>query len=502
MRVFVRIMAIILIAIPAGVVFADIPRQISYQGFVTDNNDQPLNQLGTQVEFKIFDVPANGSPLWSEGPVAKDITNGALEHYLGSVNPLPDTLFTRFPEIWLEIVVEGEVIAPRTKLAATPYSFRVSTIDSALGGTITGPLSIQGESGVANLEVFNLGGGGAGNFQVYDATSNESALRVESNGLGPVVRVLHDLAGGDAIHAAGKVIVQDAFFNNRILVEPSAGPSFGSRMTLLNNALDATVSFIGDSSGAGMITIRDSSVERIVLDANNSGPIGGSDLTMFDNLGDPGVFIDAQDDDGGGGSAMKLYSGNGNDGIVLDAHQGSIGSAVVELYNSGGVPTVILDADVSGDGRVTTEVLEITGGADLSEQFDILPGTVDAVEPGMVLSIDPDRVGYLRISESAYDATVAGIVSGAGGVKTGMLMGQTGSVADGKHAVALSGRVWCKADASYGKISPGDLLTTSNTPGHAMKASDIQRMHGALLGKAMSSLVSGTGLVLVLVSLQ
>ncbi len=83
-----------------------------------------------------------------------------------------------------------------------------------------------------------------------------------------------------------------------------------------------------------------------------------------------------------------------------------------------------------------------------------------------------------------------------------MLMGQRGSMADGTQPVALTGRVYCRADAANGPIEPGDLLTTSGTPGHAMKVSDYTQAQGAILGKAMSSLRSGQGLILVLVSLQ
>jgi hypothetical protein len=68
--------------------------------------------------------------------------------------------------------------------------------------------------------------------------------------------------------------------------------------------------------------------------------------------------------------------------------------------------------------------------------------------------------------------------------------------------VALSGRVYCLADASDGPIAPGDLLTTSDTPGHARRVDDHTRAQGAVLGKALTRLESGRGLVLVLVSLQ
>jgi hypothetical protein len=66
----------------------------------------------------------------------------------------------------------------------------------------------------------------------------------------------------------------------------------------------------------------------------------------------------------------------------------------------------------------------------------------------------------------------------------------------------MTGRVWCREDAGYGAIAPGDLLTTSATPGHAMRATDVSRRAGAVIGKAMTSLEGGRGLVLVLVSLQ
>jgi hypothetical protein len=82
------------------------------------------------------------------------------------------------------------------------------------------------------------------------------------------------------------------------------------------------------------------------------------------------------------------------------------------------------------------------------------------------------------------------------------MMGQTGTLADGKHPVALSGRVYVYADASELTIEPGDMLTTSTIPGHAMKATDWAKAQGAILGKAMTGLKTGKGLVLVLVTLQ
>jgi hypothetical protein len=158
---------------------------------------------------------------------------------------------------------------------------------------------------------------------------------------------------------------------------------------------------------------------------------------------------------------------------------------------------------IDEDGKTSVKVLEILGGADLSEQFQISSADAESSpSPGMVVSIDPGNPGDLVVSNKAYDRRVAGIISGAGGINPGMLMGQKGSKADGTNPVALTGRVYCWVDASNGAIEPGDLLTTSDTPGHAMKVTDYTRAQGAILGKAMSSLEEGEGLVLVLVTLQ
>jgi hypothetical protein len=68
--------------------------------------------------------------------------------------------------------------------------------------------------------------------------------------------------------------------------------------------------------------------------------------------------------------------------------------------------------------------------------------------------------------------------------------------------VALVGRVYCKVDADSAPIETGDLLTTSHTPGHAMKALDDARAFGSVLGKALASMPSGRGMLPILVALQ
>ncbi|MFZ4574696.1 MAG: hypothetical protein ACOYN0_09885 [Phycisphaerales bacterium] len=157
-------------------------------------------------------------------------------------------------------------------------------------------------------------------------------------------------------------------------------------------------------------------------------------------------------------------------------------------------PTVRLDVN----GRTRTRELEIIGGADIVEGFS---SRIDNIEPGTLMVIDPDHPGQVMPSSVAYDTRVAGIVSGANGVNAGLKLGHSG-VMDGDINIAMTGRVYVKCSSAAGTIQPGDLLTTSDVPGHAMKASDRDRRGGAIIGKAMRSLDRDTGLVLVLVNLQ
>lgn len=154
------------------------------------------------------------------------------------------------------------------------------------------------------------------------------------------------------------------------------------------------------------------------------------------------------------------------------------------------------DTYVEGNGSFSGS-LTISGGSDLSEGFHVTSDT--PVEPGTVVSIDPEKIGKLMVSTKPYDRKVAGVVSGANGVKPGLIMTQAGTIADGEVPIALTGRVWVKCSNENGEVAVGDLLTTSMTPGHAMKSNLNQQ--GSLLGKAMSR-CGDNGLVLALISLQ
>jgi hypothetical protein len=256
---------------------------------------------------------------------------------------------------------------------------------------------------------------------------------------------------------------------------------------------------LGATSNGGYLHLRNSSgVNRLTLYGGTSGLASGS-IYLRNNAGFLNLAARSWDGEEG---VVSMYNKNGGETIYFwGRNTGDTNAGQIGLKNGNGAETITLDADKNGEGRITTQVLVITGGSDLSEQFEIDKETVEP-EPGMLVCIDPENPGHLAVSTKAYDYTAAGVISGAGGVKPGMVMGQAGTIADGEYPVALTGRVYCNVDAGYGSIQPGDMITTSDTPGHGMKVSDHTQAQGAIVGKAMTALESGTGQVLVLVSLQ
>jgi hypothetical protein len=150
---------------------------------------------------------------------------------------------------------------------------------------------------------------------------------------------------------------------------------------------------------------------------------------------------------------------------------------------------------VSGEVAVGKDIL--LANADCAEDFDI--AEADLVEPGAVMVVGED--GVLEQSRQAYDKRVAGVLSGAGAYRPGIVLDKQHARLDRKP-LALLGKVYCKVDASQAPIEVGDLLTTAPTPGHAMKATDPLRAFGAVLGKALRPLKEGCGLIPILVALQ
>jgi hypothetical protein len=173
-------------------------------------------------------------------------------------------------------------------------------------------------------------------------------------------------------------------------------------------------------------------------------------------------------------------------GVALKAVQGSTGNPAG--YFEG-------DCHVTGTHFVDTDI--VLTASDCAEEFDIAESEVP--DPGTVMVLDNN--GCLAPSAGPYDKRVAGVISGAGEFKPGLILGRS-QPSPSRLPVALVGKVYCKVDASYAPIEIGDLLTTSPTRGHAMKAEDPLAGFGAVIGKALKPLGAGQSLLPILVALQ
>jgi hypothetical protein len=184
-------------------------------------------------------------------------------------------------------------------------------------------------------------------------------------------------------------------------------------------------------------------------------------------------------------------------GVLGVTHSDSV-AAVSGVNKSGGIGIFgegKIAGFFAGDVNVTGDISLVH--ADCAEDFDI--SGAEKVEPGTVMVIDQE--GALQVSQQAYDKKVAGVISGAGDYKPAITLDKQ-QVQGNRMPIALLGKVYCKVDAQYSPIEVGDLLTTSPTPGHAMKTDDPLKAFGAVIGKALRPLKTGQGLIPILIALQ
>ena len=109
---------------------------INYQGRLADPDGTPISDILT-FKFSLYDAPTDGNLLW--GPESHDdvpVSDGLFSVRLGQYESLPPTLFNG-GDVWLEIVVKGETLSPREKLAAVPYAMVASEALTVPDGSIT-----------------------------------------------------------------------------------------------------------------------------------------------------------------------------------------------------------------------------------------------------------------------------------------------------------------------------------------------------------------------------
>ena len=422
----------------------------TYQGQLIDAN-YPAEGV-YEFEFKLFDQAEDGNQI--NGTYSLRSVE-VVEGYFTVELDFGSDAFSGDAR-WLEIGIRPSgttdpftTLSPRQEVTASPYAFYAETSGSTSGGITGGGVAdyiakFAGTDTITDSVIYET----AGKIGIGTTSPHTDLEILGTTGL-RVTTGDHSNVFGEFKHA----------YSGGLIINANAGGGWAD-MSLQTDTV--TRMFIESAGKVGIGTT--SPQTRLHIEGGNDASLGGGGFLMIGPQSDTNIVLDNNEIMArNNGAPAKLYLNNGSENVVIS-------------------------------------VLEITGGSDLAEPFEVADN--ESIAPGMVVAIDPANPGQLRIADKAYDRTVAGIVSGANGINPGMTMSQTGTAAEGAFPVALTGRVYALADTSNGRIQPGDLLTTSQTPGHAMKVTDYSKAQGAILGKAMSSLGHGKGFVLVLVTLQ
>jgi hypothetical protein len=375
---------------------------------------------------------------------------------------------------------------------SAPYN-AVSTDQTipALQGSNAAGSGVQGEAqtGTGVLGTSNSGVGVWGGSQSSTGVGGESDTGVGVQGVsksGPGVRG----DGGNGVGVIGFTTSQDSQVS-AVRGENLNGAGIGvigvtrSGTGVLGTSTTGVAVWGGSQSSTGVGGMSESGLGVQGVSQTNAGVQGNSPS----GRGVAG-FSDTWQGVYGFSKAQAGVVGESNnfDGVFGISHDPQ--HAGVSGHNPGGLAGYF-------DGNVTiTGDVFLTGG-DCAEQFDVLD--VNACDPGTVMVIT--NRGGLMPSQDEYDRRVAGVVSGAGDLRPGIILGDQSST-DKRRPIALVGKAFCKAVANAEAISVGDLLTTSTIAGHAMKATDPSRAFGAVIGKALQPLPTGAGLIRILITLQ
>jgi len=267
-----------------------------------------------------------------------------------------------------------------------------------------------------------------------------------------------------------------------------------------------TIQDTGSSVGIGTVTPNSNYKLDIfnsqIVNTRNDGLAGGLGAQQRSNYTTPRVifnfFADGYSDSGvlmnlgriyftqDGPASARINFGTNAAGGMTDKLT-ILGNGSVGIGTSSPAAMLHVTGDVRADGNLAAKYQDV---AEWVKTPRVLPA-------GTVVVIDPASVNQVVEGSKAFDPLVAGVVS----PRPGLVLGEKG---DDKVQVAHSGRVKVKVDASYGPVAIGDLLVTSPTPGHAMRAANGSTpiQPGTLLGKALEPLKEGQSEILVLLTLQ
>lgn len=463
-RIFLCLVLLIMAQAAFGQITAG-PTLINFQGRLAKPDGTPVTDGNNYtINFTLYDAVTGGNARWTQTVNSVQVRNGVfavlLDFSTGFVGQ--NTIDTAFNgSTWLQIGINGgAALTPRQRIASTAYALKANSVPD---NSITSAALVN--NAVTNAKIAT---NAVTNAKIADGSVASSKL---------------------ADGAVTQSKLGDGSVNNIKLATDAA-----SLLKVSGGAMSSNGTSIGIGTTGPLAPLHIVSPGLLAL--------------FLDSSFTAGTWLRMNNASAGGHNWNLISSGSGNTesaGKLLFNDQTNNGGTRMTIDTAGnvGIGTSNPAARLEVNGTARATVVEITGGSDVAEPYSVAPVGKVMPLPGMLVSIDPAHLGRMKVAARAYDRCVGGVISGANGINPGITLRQKGTVADGALPVASIGRVWVRCDASAnGAIEPGDLLTTSNTPGHAMRATNANRSNGAVIGKAMSSLKKGKGLVLVLVSLK
>lgn len=474
------------------------PKIINYQGTLVDASQKLVPDGDYKITFRIYDE--SNTLLWEEVHQTVEVNRGLIHALLGTIKPLSMAFNEQY---YLGIQIDNDPeLQPYLLLTGAAYAMRADDSDKLLGFSVRTtptpnmllPLDSNGK-----FPTSVLSNGTSGDY----LKKNESDSSV-ANSKRSILKIKNE---GDA-HGI-LVDTESSKTNHYAVLGRNYGNGAGIRGFGTNNhgIVGATESSQEDNYGVYGVNNGNGTGVRGYSSKGRPGVSGKSETgngvfgtTNGSGLaGFAGVFGHSENGRGVKGESEKYigvsaHSNAKNFAALLADNQG--GGSALHAYTTGDVAAVFI-GNIRIKNQADELLIELGEGLDYAEGFDVSKN--QEIDPGTVLIIDEKNPRKLTKSNNPYDTKVAGIVAGAKGLGSGVRLGSGLFDLD----VALAGRVYCNVDGSYGEISPGDLLTTSATPGYAMKVKNYKKAQGAIIGKAMEGMKKGEkGQILVLVTLQ
>jgi len=113
-----------------GMLYCSVPDKMNLQGRLTDANGNNKTGIHT-LKFYIYNNVNNpvGQYIWESESISTEVTDGIFQVEIGDANL--KEIFKTYTDLWLEIEVDSEILAPRQKLSSSGYAYKSELADKA-----------------------------------------------------------------------------------------------------------------------------------------------------------------------------------------------------------------------------------------------------------------------------------------------------------------------------------------------------------------------------------